>query len=122
MGAPGVLHAGPLLHYGGELAAGEVGERDVLEDRAQAGAERDPYVGQMRGRALVGQRFRPVSLHRGQWAFHGPEHVGDRDLPRRTGELVAAFGSAAGAYDPRPAELGEDVLEKILRDRLASGQ
>ena len=38
------------------------------------------------------------------------------------GELVAAVGAAAGADDAGPAQLGEDVLQEILRDALAAGQ
>ena len=38
------------------------------------------------------------------------------------GELVAAVGAAPGADDAGPAQLGEDVLEEVLRDVLALGE
>ena len=55
VGAPGVFDAGSFLHHGGELSAGEVGEGHVLEHRTQAGAERDPHVGEVLGRTGVMQ-------------------------------------------------------------------
>ena len=71
---------------------------------------------------VVVQLTRDGSLHRGQRPLDRAQHVGDRDLGRGPGELVAAVGTAAGAHDPGPAQLGEDVLEEVLRDRLAPGE
>ena len=60
----------------------------------------------------------PDALHRGQRTLDRPQHVGHGDLVGGPGELVAAVGAPPGADDPGPAQLGEDVLEEILRDPL----
>ena len=84
--------------------------------------ERDPHLGQPLGRAAVVELVGTDALDRGQGPFDGPQHVGDGDVVGGPGELVAAVGAAAGADDPGPAELGEDVLEEVLRNPLRPGQ
>ena len=58
-------------------------------------------------------------MHGGQRTFDGSQHVGHRDLGRGPGQLVSPVGPATGADDARSAQLREDVLEEVLRNRLA---
>ena len=90
----------------------------MFEHVAEARPQRDPHLGQLLGRAAVRKLVGPDALHRGERAFDRPQHVGHGDLVRGPGELVAAVGAAPGVDDPGPAELGEDVLEEVLRDPL----
>jgi L-cysteine/cystine lyase len=48
---PGAGHVELVAHRGRQLAADDVGDRDVLEHLAQAHAQRDPHLAQRLGRA-----------------------------------------------------------------------
>ena len=61
-----------------QVAAGEVGERDVLDDRAHAGADGDPDVLQVLGGAGVLDVLRRLAADAGQRALDGADDVGER--------------------------------------------
>ena len=61
--APGVRVAVELLDRRRELAAGDVGQRHVLEHRAQVRAHGDPDVLQRRGGARVLDVSRSLAAH-----------------------------------------------------------
>ena len=105
-----------------QLARREVGERDVLDHRAHAGADRDPDVLQVLGGAGVLDVLRRLAADAGQRALDGADDVGERDVLGRLGEPVAAVGAALGADEPGVAEVGEDVLEELVGDRLGGRQ
>ena len=104
------------------LAGDEVGEGDVLEHRAQAGADGDPDLLQVLGVAVVLDRLRRGRLHVGDRALDGADDIGDRHLLGRPGQPVAALGAAAGADDALVLELEQDVLEELQGDVLGLGQ
>ena len=98
-----------------QVAGGEVGERDVLDDAAHAGADGDPDVLQVLGGAEVLDVLGRLAADAGQRALDGADDVGEGDLLGRLGEPVAAVGAALGADEPGVAEVGEDVLEELVR-------
>ena len=54
----------------------------------------------------------------GQRALDGADDVGERHVVRLLGQPVAALGAALAADDARLPQVGEDVLEELLRDVL----
>ena len=58
---PGFGVAGELRDRGGELSIDDIGEGYGLEDGAQVGADRDPDLLQVLGRALVLDRLGPLA-------------------------------------------------------------
>ena len=75
-------------------------------------------VAQRHGRADVVEGVGTLAAHARDRAFHDPDHVGDRDLRGRPGEAVAAVGAALARDEAAVAQVGEDVLEELLGDRL----
>ena len=51
-------------------------------------------------------------------ALDGPDDLGERDLVGRAGQPVAALRAALARDEPVVAELQEDVLQELQRDRL----
>ena len=76
-GDPGVGRGDQLLDDGRQLAGDEVGEGDVLEHGAEAGADGDPDLLQVLGVAAVLDRLRRGRLHVGDRALDGADDVGD---------------------------------------------
>ena len=109
---------GQRVDIGRQRAGREVRERDVLDDRAQVVAQRDPDALQRLGRAAVAHALRPLAAHRGERAVDGADHVGDGDLRRRPVELVPALRATHALDEPGVAQVGQDVLEEPLRDAL----
>ena len=62
------------------------------------------------------------AAHARDRAFDGPDHIRDRDLGRVAGEPVATVGAALASDETAVPQVGEDVLEELLRDRLGSGE
>ena len=114
---------GELAHVLGQLARGDVGERDV--PRARRAARRG-----RRSRPRAAARSGPVkssvsgrcAADAGERAVDRADHVGERDLVGGPGEPVAAVGAAPALDDPGVAQLEQDVLQEAQRDRLAGGQ
>ena len=59
-----------------------------------------------------------VAAHRGDRPFDRADHVGDADLVGGPREHVAAFDAALARDELRVAQLEQDVLEEVPRDRL----
>ena len=85
----------------GRLAGGDVGQRDVLDDAAQARAHGDPDALQRLGGAGVGDVLRALAAHRGQRALDGADDVGDGDLRRRAGPASSRPRRRAGCARAR---------------------
>ena len=105
-----------------QLAGDEVGEGDLLEHGAQAGADGDPDLLQVLGVAAVLDRLGRRRLDVGDRALDGADDRRRRHLVGRLGQPVAALGAAAGADDAVVLELEQDVLEELQRDVLGLGQ
>src|SRR5215216_4772133 len=94
---PGFGIAGELEDGFGEGSVGEIGEGDGLEDGAEVGTDGDPDLPQGFGGARVLDGLRVFAPDVCQGALDGPDHVGEHDLLRRTGQPVSARGSTPGA-------------------------
>ena len=105
-----------------QVAGDEVGEGDVLEHGAEAGADGDPDLLQVLGVAVVLDRLGRGRLDVGDRALDGADDVGDGHLVGRLGQPVAALGAAAGADDAVVLELEQDVLEELQGDVLGFGE
>src|SRR5262249_40937790 len=57
----------------------------------------------------------------GDRAFDGLDNLAERNGIGRTGELVAATGTAASAHKPPAHQIAHDLFEVILRNMLAAG-
>ena len=95
-----------------QVAAGDVGQGHVVEDPAQRRPRGDPDVLQVLGGPAVVRLLGAVAPDVGQWAVQCADDVGDGDLRRRTGQPVAALGTALAGDDARLPELAEDPLEE----------
>src|ERR671920_423076 len=87
---PGFGVAGELRDRGGELSVDDIGEGYGLEDGAQVGADRDPDLLQVLGRALILDSLGPLAPDVCEGSFDGADDGGERDLLRRQREPVAA--------------------------------
>src|SRR5258707_396749 len=85
----------------------------ACEADAHSRAQVEPDAAQPGGRALVLQLVRAHAADGGDRPLELADHVGDRDLLRRPGELVAAHGAALARHQASAAELGEDALEEL---------
>ena len=114
---PGLRVLGQLVDRLRQPSGGDIGDGDVLDDAAEVGAHGDPDAQQrLGGTAVLGFLGRPAA-DAGERPLDRPDHVGDRDLGRRLGEPKAALGAAVAAHDSGVAELAEDVLQEVERDR-----
>src|SRR5918993_3697971 len=93
---PGFGVAGELRDRGGELSVDDIGEGYGLEDGAQVGADGDPDLLQVLGRALVLHGLGPLASDVREGSFDGADDGGERDLLRRQREPVAAGGATPG--------------------------
>ena len=94
----------------------------MLEDVAEARPQRHPHLREVIGGAAVCELVGPDALDSRERAFHRSQDLRHGDLISGSRELVATLGTAARAHDAGPAELGEDVLEEILRNVLTASQ
>src|SRR5215210_7631591 len=115
---PGFGVAGELHDRGGELSFDDVGKGYGLEDGAQVGADGDPDLLQVLGRALVLYRFGPLSPDVCERSFDGADDGGERDLLSRQREPVAARGTTPGTDYPRAFQVVKYVLHELLGDAL----
>lgn len=76
----------------------------MFEDVAEAGAHRDPDLGQHGGRPVVGDGVGALAPHVRQRAVHRPDDVGEGDVCGRTGQPVAALCAALGKQETGVAE------------------
>ncbi len=76
-GRPRRPGGGQLADHARQLAGDEVGEGDLLEHGAEAGADRDPDLLQVLGVAAVFDRLRRGRLHVGDRALDGADDLGD---------------------------------------------
>src|SRR5215208_5103803 len=93
---PGFGVAGELGDGRGKLSFDDIGYGYGLEDGAQVGADRDPDLLQVFGRALVLDRLGPLAPDVREGSFHGADDGGERDLLRRQREPVAARCATPG--------------------------
>ena len=118
---PGVRVGSDPADLVGQLAGGEVGERDRLEHRAQV--RRAPRS-RPRAAARRRRRTRPArAARRGRWRS-GPRPRGSRRRARSPPGLrepVAALGAALALHEPGVLEVEQDVLEELERDLLRLG-
>src|SRR6188768_3303937 len=73
---PGVLGGGELADYVRQFAGDEVGEGDLLEHVAEAGADGDPDFLQVLGVAAVLDVLRRGRLHVGDRTLDGADNLG----------------------------------------------
>src|SRR5918997_6306458 len=92
--------AGKRGDRGRELSFDEVCEGDGLEDGAQVGADRDPDLLQVLGRARVLYGLWPLTSHVRQGPLDGPDDVSQGDLLRRQREPVATRCTPPGSDYP----------------------
>ena len=119
---PGVLRGREVADHARQLAGDEVGEGDLLEHGAEAGADGDPDLLKVLGVAAVLDVLGRGRLDVGDRALDGADDLGDRHLVGGPGEPVAALGAAAGADDAVVLELEQDVLEELEGDVLGLGK
>ena len=103
------------------VRADKVGQRDVLEHAAQGRPQVEPDVAERLGRAGVLELVGPHPAHARDRPLDRADHVRDGDLLGRAREPVAALDAALARDEPRVAQVEEDVLEELRRDRLRSG-
>src|SRR4051794_39882895 len=115
---PGLRIARERRDVLGQRARRDVGERDLLGDRAQARADGDPHLLQRLGRPRVGDVLRPLAADRRERPLDRADDVGDRDLRGGPVEPVAALGAALAAHEAGVAQVAQDVLEELQRDPL----
>ena len=80
-----------------------------------------PDRGQVAGGSLVHELLGREVAHRGQRSVDGEQDLPHRDRRRRAGQARTAAGASVGVDDPGTTQLGEDVLEEVLRDVLRGG-
>ena len=100
----------------------EIGERGLLEHAAHRCAELDPDVAQRHCCAVVAELVGTLAADARDRPLDDADHVGDGDLCRWPREPVAAVGAALARDEAAVAEVGEDVLEELVRDRLGGGE
>lgn len=93
----------------------------MLDDLPQGGAHRDPHLLEVFGRARIVEVFGTLPPHIGQRAFQGADHVSHGDLRWIAIKAVTPIGPAHRTDQPRGAQLGQDPLEELKRDRLRLG-
>ena len=99
--------------------AGEIGDGDAVEQLVQARVHPAPHRGQVAGGTLVDELLGREVAHRGERAVDGEQDLPHRDRGRRAGQARTPAGTTVGVHDPGAAQLGQDVLEEVLRDLLA---
>ena len=104
-----------------ELAARQIGERDVLQHTAQAGPNGDPDVAQRLRAPLVDHLLRADAADVRERPVNRADHVREAHLGGGSCKPVAAVGAAPAGDDPGVPEIGEDVLEEVRRDLLRLG-
>src|ERR1700735_5503224 len=77
VGDPGIRVRDELLHVRRKLPREHVGQRDLLEHRAQAGPDGDPDLLEVLGGAEVAGGLGAVTPDFGQGPVEGADHVGD---------------------------------------------
>ena len=106
----------------GQLPRNHVGQGDLLQHRAQAGADGDPDLLEVLGGAVVTGGLGTVATHLGQRAVQRADHVGDGDGVGVAGEPVTALGAPLAGHHPGPAEIGQDRPEEPRGQALLAGQ
>src|SRR5690606_33374098 len=107
---PGPRIGGELADELGQAVAGDLGDGDVLQHRADIRPQRDPHALQRLGRARVAHVLRPLPADRGQRALDRADHVGHGDLGGGPGQPIAAVGAAPGGDEAAAAQLGQHRL------------
>ncbi len=119
---PGVGGGGEVADGGGEGAVEEIGDGDLLKDRAHIGAEGDPDVAEGCGGTDVLELLGTHPADIGKGAIDDTDDVGEADLIGGAGEAVAAADGAALAVDDTGvAQLQHDVFEELEGDPLGVG-
>src|SRR5690606_19218271 len=119
---PGRRVLGELADRFGQLARRYVREPDLLEDRAFAGAQRDPHLLQGTRGALVPDVLGALAPDAEQGPVDGADDVGEGDLLGLPRQPVAALGAPLAPDESGPAQLAEDVLQEFGRYLLRLGQ
>ncbi len=102
----------------GRCGRHDVGQRDLLEHRPQAGPHRDPHLLQRTAAVAVVELLGPLTPHGGQRSLDGADDVGDRHLLGPLGQPVAALGAPLAADQSALAQFAQDVLQVLDRDVL----
>ncbi len=87
----------------GRLPRDDIGQGDLLQDRAQAGSHGDPHLLEVLGRAVVVGRLGAEAPHLGQRPVEGADHVGHGDRRRDPGPTGSRLRRPAGSPRCRPA-------------------